>query len=285
MGYKIGFVNQKGGVGKTTLGITVCTALSQEPFKYKCAFIDCDSQESAIMQRERDVDLLSQDIAYYKAEQILTEKSQKPTEEEIEEESEKYVEAIREKIKEDNVNKFFPYPVFFVELSKLADFVIEIEDEYDFIFMDMPGQAEGSGLSTLIMSLDHAFVPVQSGDFDLNSSKAFIEKLFEFKSYKESRYVGKDFQFILNLSIIFNEIEETLKYRGAISEFKNYYKNDKRISIIPEEYGLTRSVFYKENTSTRISILDVNTSDKSKKKQKERFKVFVTKILNIIQNG
>lgn len=276
MSVKIGFVNQKGGVGKTTLGMLVCTALSAEPFNKKCAFIDCDAQESAVMQRKKDILTISEELSFQKV------KDQHPNvnPEEAEELASQYFRTIREKINSDP-NKFFKYPVFFCDTEKLMDLIIDIEDEYDYIFVDMPGQAQGDGLSTLLISLDHAFMPVQSGDFDISSSISFLEqKLFKFKQFKESR--AKD-EFYLNINIVFNKVNDTLKYRDTILSFKERFETDNRVLLMDEKKCLSDSVFYKENTNTYQSILEAPTKSKTEKDKQSAFKVFVEEFINIVE--
>ncbi len=53
----IGFINRKGGVGKTTLSICVATALTMGEQKYRVLLIDADTQRSAmkwVNRRETD---------------------------------------------------------------------------------------------------------------------------------------------------------------------------------------------------------------------------------------
>lgn len=277
MSVKIGFVNQKGGVGKTTLGMLTCTALSAAPFNKKCAFIDCDSQESAVMQRRKDIYTVSEELSYQK----LKEENQCLSPEETEIKLEQYFSGIREKISSDP-NKYFSYPVFYCETEKLMELIVELEDQhdFDFIFVDMPGQAQGDGLSTLLITLDHAFVPVESGDFDIASSISFLEqKLFKFKKFKESR--GSDL--FLNINIVFNKVKDTLRYKDTILSFKERFKDDPRVNLLDESKCLSDSVFYKDNTSTYMSILDAPTKSKTEKEKQNQFSIFVTEFLNVVQ--
>jgi cellulose biosynthesis protein BcsQ len=277
MSIKIGFVNQKGGVGKTTLGMSTCTALSSEPYNRKCAFIECDAQESAVMQRKKDILKISEELSYLRV------KQNHPgiPKEEIEEKAEMYYRAIREEITSDP-NRFFKYPVYYCETSELMDTLVTIEDDYEFIFVDMPGQAQGDGLSTLLISLDHAFMPIQSGDFDLSSSIAFLEqKLLKFKAFKESR--GNN-EFFLNVNIVFNKVTDTLRYRDLILSFKEMFGNDERVSLMDEKKCLPDSVFYEDNTNTYQSIFEARTKSANEKAKQAQFKVFIEEFLKIVEN-
>lgn len=278
----IGFVNQKGGVGKTTLGMLTCSALAEEPFNYRTAFIDCDYQQSARKQREKDMMIIAEELAFTKAEQDLLEKGLPVTDEALEELGQKYIHLIREKM-EENEEAYFKYPIYFTASDQLTETIVKLEEEgkYDYVFLDMPGQAQGNGLSTLLIALDYAFIPVESGDFDVSSSLEFIKgKLKKFKQWKESRGGANH----LNICVLFNKVEDTNVYRDVISGFKDVFENDEAVSIIDERKGLTRSIFYKEHCNTYESALTVKTKDKREKGMQKRFEIFLNEILNIINN-
>lgn len=278
----IGFVNQKGGVGKTTLGMLTCSALAEAPFNYRCAFIDCDHQQSARKQREKDIVVIAEELAFAKAEQDLIEKGEAVTDEALDNLGQKYMHIIREKMIA-NETEYFKYPIYFTPSDQLTETIVKLEEEdnYDYVFLDMPGQAQGSGLSTLLVALDYAFIPVESGDFDVSSSLDFIQgKLKKFKQWKESK--GGTAQ--LDICVLFNKVEETNVYRGVIQGFKEVFEGDNAVSVIDEKKGLTRSIFYKEHCNTYESALTVKTKDKREKGMQKRFETFLNEILNIINN-
>lgn len=271
----IGFVNQKGGVGKTTLGMLTCTAFSEKPYGYKVAMIDCDAQQSARMQREKDIFTISEDLAYKKAE-IELKKNGSLKNDDLEVLAQKYLLAIRHEMSE-NESKYFPYPIFFSEVENLTETMVKLEEqgEYDYVFIDMPGQAQGAGLSTLLISLDYAFVPLESGNFDISSSVDFITKKMKvFKQWKENQ--GEFAK--LEISIVFNKVEETKMYTELSEGMYGVYGNDPAVKLFDKDKCLTRSVFYKENCNTYQSALNIKAKDSREKGMQARFKLFMDEV-------
>lgn len=278
----VGFVNQKGGVGKTTLGMLTCSALAESPFNYKIALVECDFQQSARNQRGKDIIVIAEELGFAKAEEELLSQELALNNDSLEKLGQKYTHAIREEMIA-NENSYFKYPIYYSDPEQLTETIVKLDDEdkYDYVFIDMPGQAQGSGLSTLLVALDYAFVPVESGDFDVSSSLDFIQKkMKKFKQWKESK--GGTAQ--LNICVLFNKVDETNVYRSVIQGFQEIFEGDKDVSIIDEKKCLTRSIFYKEHCNTYESALTVKVKDKREMGMQKRFATFLEEILNIINN-
>ncbi|WP_047444296.1 ParA family protein [Alistipes sp. ZOR0009] len=164
----IGFVNQKGGAGKTTLTVLVANPLAIN-FDKKIAIIDADIQGSIIAKRKLEME-----------------------------------EGIAD----------FPYPVYFSKPSKILETLEELDGEFDYIFIDMPGQAYGEGLDKLLISLDFAFVPCLAGDTDVNSTYDFLEILKQVKIIKK-RELNSD----IKIHLVNNKVDQTVRYKDMASFF------------------------------------------------------------------
>ena len=140
------FSTQKGGAGKTTL--TVLTASYLHYLENRnVAVIDCDYPQYSIAEsRRRDIKLATDD-KYYKAlayEQFT---------------------RIGKKM----------YPV----VTSTPDQAIETADmlagkgDYDFIFFDLPGTVNNSGVVTTLSQMDYIFSPISADRIVLESTLRF----------------------------------------------------------------------------------------------------------------
>jgi len=281
----VGFVNQKGGVGKSTLTMLVATALAKAPYNLKVAIVDCDAQTSLQDQRKMDEFRLTRKLSAAKAEEHLkkTKNGEGYSDEELQKTIATFTPIIREKIAED-YSLAFPYPLIYADVNEKEQVIrtiIELKGtgKYDLIFVDMPGSASEKGIGTILSVISHAFVPVESGNFDVTSTNKFIVKtLKNIKFVKENEYNSP-----FNITVLFNKLEETNKYKDVIDGFYGKYEGDQDINIIDEEYGLPRSVFYKDNGNTYESLLQVKARTKTNKKMQERFKDLLKEIMKELE--
>ena len=54
----IGFINQKGGVGKSFASKIAANALSGKQYKKRILLIDCDEQDTAASMRKKDISMM-----------------------------------------------------------------------------------------------------------------------------------------------------------------------------------------------------------------------------------
>ena len=131
----VAFSTQKGGAGKTTL--TVLTASYLHYVKgYKVAVIDCDYPQYSIADmRKRDVEQMMNDSRYKQMAQIQ-------------------FSSIKNK-------------AYIVEDCPPTDAIglaeqLQTEDDYDFIFFDLPGTLNAAGVIKTLACMDYVFVPISA---------------------------------------------------------------------------------------------------------------------------
>lgn len=149
----LSFCTQKGGVGKTAFTVLLAS-FYQYRMNKKIAVIDCDyPQHSIVQMRKRDMELL------------LT--------------NEHYKQCYYQMIKESSMDA---YPVLEStpeNALKKARELLENENVYDIIFIDMPGTLNTKGVITTISQLDYLFIPLSADRVVLESTLGFAKMIHE----------------------------------------------------------------------------------------------------------
>ncbi len=182
---------QKGGAGKTTLTVLLASYLHYTK-GYNVAIIDCDfPQYSIAKMRQRDVGMITNDD-YYKA-QART-----------------LFKRIGKKA----------YPImeatFDTALDQAAKLTSEIK-ELDYIFFDLPGTVNMSGLIRVLSSMDYIFTPITADRVVLESSLTFALLINE-------QIITTNISSIKGLYVLWNMVDRREKnelydiYEKAIGE-------------------------------------------------------------------
>ena len=133
----LGFVNQKGGVGKSFAAKVAANALSGSQHKKRVLLIDCDEQATSVALRRRD--FAEQDEFRYEIASCVP--ADLPA-----------VMAGRK-------------PFRIVTQSGLVDLNFN-EDCYDYAIVDMPGRGQSKDISGLLACLDYAVIVVKGDDIE-----------------------------------------------------------------------------------------------------------------------
>jgi cellulose biosynthesis protein BcsQ len=147
------FSTQKGGAGKTTMTVLVASHLHYVK-GYNVAVIDCDYPQHSIQQmRERDFKMIEQDIYYKKMahEQII-----------------RLGGKGFYSVMESNPH----------EALKDAGVLCENE-EYDFIFFDMPGTANDAGVIKTLAGMDYIIAPITADRVVAESTLNYLVSMRE----------------------------------------------------------------------------------------------------------
>ena len=139
--------NQKGGVGKSTMLVTLASLLNYSMDK-SVAIVDCDStQRSLFNLRERDMEMVEKNKKYM----VLLE--------------EQRLYPIRQ-AKPENARQVAG------ELAAKADF--------DIVFIDLPGSMDISGVLQTIFNVDYVLTPIAADNFVMDSSFVFAKSVMKF---------------------------------------------------------------------------------------------------------
>lgn len=143
--------NQKGGVGKSTMLVTLASLLNYSMGK-NVAIVDCDAtQRSLFNLRERDMEMVEINKKYMV---LLEEQRLRGCR----------IYPIRQ-AKPENARQVAG------ELAAKADF--------DIVFIDLPGSMDISGVLQTIFNVDYVLTPIAADNFVMDSSFCLCQKCYE----------------------------------------------------------------------------------------------------------
>lgn len=144
----IAFSTQKGGVGKTTF--TVLTASYLHYVRgYNVLVVDCDFPQYSInMMRKRDAEQLNVNQTLHEMAIAQFSKIGKPT------------YTILCSSPEDSI-------------EVVGKFMEETEEQFDFVFFDLPGTINNAGVVNTLSEVDYIFTPISADKISLESTISF----------------------------------------------------------------------------------------------------------------
>lgn len=147
----IALSNQKGGVGKSTMTVLLASYFHYVRGK-NVAVIDCDYPQFSIQTlRERDVKNVEKSELLQR---LLCEQ----------------YEQVKQKA----------YPVITSAPDKALEVASRLSDTCDFVFFDLPGTVNSSGVLEAIMNMDYMFTPVIQDRMVMQSSLSFVSTIQDF---------------------------------------------------------------------------------------------------------
>lgn len=228
----VAFSTQKGGIGKTVL--TVLTASYLHYVKgYSVAVVDCDYPQHSISDmRERDSKLIMSDphfkrLAYN---QFTT----------LQRNAYPVVESTPE------------------EAIKAAEQLISTSDEpFDFVFFDLPGTLNSSGVIRTLSAVDYIFAPV-------SADRVVLESTLEFATMLNDKLITTGKTNIKGLHILWNMVDGREKselygvYEGVIAQLglqvmKTFIPDSKKFrrELSSERKPIFRSTLFPIDKSLR----------------------------------
>lgn len=168
-----------------------------------------------------------------------------------------------------------PFRVEAVPLTSVFDTVRRIFNDYDAIFLDMPGilhTPDGSDahISNFLYYVDVMLFPVKPSKFDLLSALSFVDTIKQVMVEREKKGVP------VSVGVFINEAQNTLETREA----------NKIIDQISEKLGtpawnrnISKSVSYARGVLEPVSIM---ADKKVSPKIQNEFRHFMNEILKLI---
>ncbi len=201
----VAFATQKGGAGKTTITVLVASYLHYTK-GLNIAIIDCDFPQHSICEmRNRETDLVKNDLFY----KVLAYKQ---------------LERLQKK----------GYPVvearFDTALAKAQE--LSESGEFDYIFFDLPGTINASGITDVIKGMEYIITPIIA-------DRVVLESSLRFATVVNDKLISTGGSSIKGLYMLWNMVdrrertdlyeiyEETIESLG-ISIMTNHFPDSKR---------------------------------------------------------
>lgn len=182
--------HQKGGVGKSTINWCSCHTLSKN-YGYKILFIDTDWQGSIFNRRLTNINTEAQTLI-----PLFKDQFPNASAEEIFQKAVSYVKQ--------NESDIFNFNIVHSELINVKETIIKNYNDFNLIFVDIPGIFKDINGSDKIMMefydmVDIILSPLTPGNYDEDSSLYFKQKLEELqKRRKKDEGVDMDVWFYYN---------------------------------------------------------------------------------------
>lgn len=238
MGKIISFGNQKGGVGKSTVTSMVANFIHTK-FKdkgVKVLVVDADDLQNTLfkirMEEMKELEEL---------EESENDESKKP-------------------------EKIDPYELLRMNSKDLVNNIETLKDEYDYIFIDLPGNLKQEGVIGIYAYVDALFIPTQPSRVDLDSTVDFVQ--FYDKHIMNKR---KEMGFDTVYCIFFNRVLENNK------DFKEIYNSRHKFGIPIMDNYLNESIV---TFQRQISTINMYNSA-----SRGNYELFVDEMFKIINHG
>lgn len=224
-GIVISFVNQKGGVGKSTIASIFANYLFAEgetkKMKLDIAVIDADDlQQTLYRKREREKESLKALIE----------------------------ETSDAELKKQYKNLEDAYRVISISSQDIPNQIERLKKEFDIILIDLPGNMKQEGVITAYFLIDIMMIPFQPNEFDIDSTIQFYNLLMD--DVIEGR---KKNGLQTTVGGILNRVNPSTK------EFKDLYENKEQFPFpVLNNYIKESKVAYQRNINTLGESYDQN---------------------------
>jgi cellulose biosynthesis protein BcsQ len=248
----VGFINQKGGVGKSFTTKVAANALCGAKYGKKVVVIDCDEQGTVIADRKLDAAMLLQkgkdaefayDVATCAAEDLLG-------------------VIAGEK------------PMRALTASGYESRALEA-DAYDYVFVDMPGRGQNRDILTLLASIDYAVVVTLGDTSETMSTMDFFSIIQRAQQLRAQGEIEP-----IKLALMYNQFEPTATYKGTVAVWEAQRAT---LGLYGEVLYLSKMETYRKYNDTYSNILHELRSNKALDNLYNEFNRFIKNLLKFLE--
>jgi len=180
----IAIISQKGGAGKSTV-----TSLLANIFYFilgfRIAVIDADYPQSSISKkRKKELEVIATD-------ERLT----------------------------NIYNKLYthrdPYPILTTNLTSCTNKIVQIKDDFDFVFIDVTGTMNHPCFTDILMQVNHFLIPVMQDDYSILSGIEFYQLIEQ-----TIRPVSNE---LVDAHLFFNRIPRVHKIGPLLNDLQKHF--------------------------------------------------------------
>ncbi len=180
----IAIISQKGGAGKSTV-----TSLLANIFYFilgfRVAVIDADYPQSSISKkRKKELEVIATDERLTRI-----------------------------------YNKLYthrePYPILTTNLTSCADKIVQLKDDFDFVFVDVTGTMNHPCFTDILMQINHFLIPVMQDDYSIISGIEFYQLIEQ-----TIRPVSSE---LVDAHLFFNRIPRVHKIGPLLGDLQKHF--------------------------------------------------------------
>ncbi|MBD3906771.1 MULTISPECIES: ParA family protein [Chryseobacterium] len=217
----VSFSSQKGGSGKTSSTMLGATYINYY-FNKKICVVDVDIQKSLFNKRKDELEYI-QNLANQNNGQLLPQMREAKMLKKLDEEGKSLFPIFAYSFKDDNV------------IEKILD----LEKQYDIVFIDFPGTLDFKEISFILLILDYIFIPFYSEEKNFKSAFDFEKVLRGIKnsqidSPNSSRlkdHYAYFFKYNENTTKMEWEFLENMFKKRGINKMKNSIHENKKLEM------------------------------------------------------
>ncbi len=164
------------------------------------------------------------------------------------------------------------YDIITTNIKNVVSSIKKNNDTYEIIFVDLPGILEKEGIRTALLVCDIVFIPIKSGDYDIDSSVEFLVKIAEIAKIRNKK--GYPFAYYAYVSFA--------KYRSKDDRELIRKMESAKVSVL--ENRLKEYQAYKTSCKNFLPIVDYTTKKSTWSTAEFEFDKFFTEVKEKIEN-